>query len=56
MSFLKLNELQVLNQSPLNKSNDGPLKLIYFNDNHLNEVGVRYYAQYATKTIEKNIN
>jgi len=30
--------------------------LIYFDDNHLNEVGVKYYAHEAAILIQKKLN
>ena len=56
ISFLKLNELQVFNNAPLYTLSDGANYLIYFDDNHLNEVGVKYYANDAASMIQKVLN
>ncbi|PKO46341.1 MAG: acyltransferase [Betaproteobacteria bacterium HGW-Betaproteobacteria-22] len=56
INFLRLNELHVFNKAPLLKLSDGNLHLIYFDDNHLNEVGVKYYAHDAASLIQKKLN
>lgn len=56
INFLKLNDLPVFNKAPLYKLSDGANHLIYFDDNHLNEVGVKYYAKEAASMIQLKLN
>ena len=56
INFLKLNDLPVFNKAPLYKLSDGANHLIYFDDNHLNEVGVKYYAKEAASMIQIKLN
>ncbi len=56
INFIRLNELHVFIKAPLFKLSDGNSRLIYFDDNHLNEVGVKYYAHEAAILIQKKLN
>ena len=55
ISFLKLNDLPVFNKAPLYKLSDGANHLIYFDDNHLNEIGATIYAQQALGLIRDEV-
>ena len=56
ISFLKLNDLPMFNKAPLYKLSYGASHLIYFDDNHLNEVGVKKYANEAASMIQIKLN